>query len=54
MVNLSSLPAVVAFDAEMVIALKGKLGTAISRLKKSLSQSYTRRHSAAIHFLDSD
>ncbi len=48
MIDLGARP-IVAFYAEMVVALESKLRLSIARFEQSLGKCYARRNSASVH-----
>ena len=49
MIDLATLPVVVTFYTEMVIALEGQFGATVTRLQKSLGECYACRDTTAVH-----
>ena len=50
---LAAFP-VMAFDAEMVVALGGEFGLAVTGLEQALGKGNAGRNAAALHFADGD
>jgi hypothetical protein len=48
-IDLTSLPVIMALYSEMVIAHTGQLRLSVTGFKQALSECYTRRNATAIH-----